>query len=84
MEQLKFSSIVFKVYAHVIGLKEVKIGNQIWSAENLNVDRFANGDLIPEIKSNDAWERSGIDRKPAWCYYNNDSSIGSLHGKIYN
>lgn len=29
---------------------EVKIGNQIWMTENLNVDKFRNGDPIVEAK----------------------------------
>jgi uncharacterized protein (TIGR02145 family) len=64
--------------------KSVKIGNQIWMTENLNVDRFRNGDLIPEAKTADEWEKAGIDRKPAWCYYNNNSTIGAKYGKLYN
>ena len=36
--------------------KTVVIGNQTWMAENLNVDRFRNGDLIPEAKSNEEWD----------------------------
>ena len=31
--------------------RTVKIGNQIWMTENLNVDHFRNGDPIPEVKS---------------------------------
>jgi len=30
---------------------EIKIGSQIWMSANLNVDRFRNGDLIPEVKT---------------------------------
>jgi uncharacterized protein (TIGR02145 family) len=62
----------------------IKIGNQIWMTENLNVDRFRNGDLIPEAKTADEWEKAGIDGKPAWCYYNNNSTIGAKYGKLYN
>ena len=64
--------------------KTVKIGDQVWSADNLNTDRFANGDLIPEMKSNFEWESSGKNQQPAWCYYNNDPDNGQVYGKLYN
>jgi uncharacterized protein (TIGR02145 family) len=67
-----------------MGLKEVKIGNQIWSAENLNTDRFANGDVIFEMKTYSDWVSSGKNQSPAWCYYNNDSTLGAVYGKLYN
>jgi uncharacterized protein (TIGR02145 family) len=84
MEQLKFSSVVFKIDARKPGLKEVKIGNQIWSAENLNTDRFANGEFIPEAKSNEAWVEAGKNQKPIWCYYNFNPELGDIYGKLYN
>ena len=31
-------------------IKEVKIGDQIWMGTNLNVDKFRNGDVIPQVK----------------------------------
>ena len=62
----------------------VTIGSQVWMQENLNVDRFRNGDIIPEAKSKEEWERYGKEGKPAWCYYNNDPSNGSRYGKLYN
>ena len=65
-------------------MKEVKIGNQIWMAENLNVDKFRNGDPIPQAKTNEEWEKAGKMKKPVWCYYDNDPSNGKLYGKLYN
>ncbi len=68
----------------------VKIGNQVWMAENLNVDRFRNGDLIPEAKTTEEWIASGgvhdylVDGKPAWCYYESDTEKGKKYGKLYN
>ena len=62
-------------------IKSVKIGNQVWMVENLNVDKFRNGDLIPEAKTDYEWEWKG---KPAWCYYRNDSENGEKYGKLYN
>lgn len=64
--------------------KAVKIGNQIWMAENLNVSRFKNGDLIAEVKTNEEWEKAGDEGKPAWCYYDNDPSNGDKYRKLYN
>jgi uncharacterized protein (TIGR02145 family) len=64
--------------------KEVKIGNQIWMAENLNVSKFRNGDPILEAKSNEEWVEAGFKEKPAWCYYNNDPTNESRYGKLYN
>lgn len=65
-------------------LKSVKIGDQVWSAENLNTDRFANGDLIRDAKSDEEWKSAGEKRQPAWCYYNNDLANGNIYGKLYN
>ena len=60
------------------------IGSQVWQTKNLNVDRFRNGDPIPEAKTKEAWVAAGENRKPAWCYYENNASNGSIYGKIYN
>lgn len=31
----------------------VTIGNQVWMTKNLNVDKFRNGDPIPEAKTDE-------------------------------
>lgn len=62
----------------------VTVGSQTWLGKNLNVDRFANGDLIPEAKTDDEWKRAGENKQPAWCYYNNDPTNGHTYGRLYN
>jgi uncharacterized protein (TIGR02145 family) len=62
----------------------INIGRQIWMNQNLNVDRFRNGDPIPEAKSALDWELAGKQSKPAWCYYNNNPKNGASYGKLYN
>jgi uncharacterized protein (TIGR02145 family) len=64
--------------------KTVKIGDQIWMANNLNVDQFANGDFIPEAKSAEEWEIAGEKKQAVWCYYENDQANGEKYGKLYN
>jgi uncharacterized protein (TIGR02145 family) len=66
------------------GFKSVKIGTQTWMTENLNVERFRNGDLISQAKTNEEWERAGKNKQPAWCYYDNDPKNGAKYGKLYN
>ena len=62
----------------------VVIGEQLWMSENLNVDKFRNGDLIPEAKTNAEWKRAGENKQPAWCYYENDPENATKYGKLYN
>lgn len=73
--------------------KEVVIGKQIWMAENLNVDKFRNGDPILEVMTGAEWERvsgapwgEGLNGKitPAWCYHGNNPENGAKLGKLYN
>jgi len=64
--------------------KEVTIGEQIWMTENLNVNKFRNGDPIPQAKTAEEWKKAGENKQPAWCYYNNDPANGAKYGKLYN
>lgn len=64
--------------------KEVIIGNQVWMTENLNVDKFRNGESIPQAISDVEWKKAGENKKPAWCYYNNEPANGGKYGKLYN
>lgn len=64
--------------------KTIKIGKQIWLAENLNVGIFRNGDPIPEAALFEEWKAAVAEGKPAWCYYGNESEKGKEYGKLYN
>jgi uncharacterized protein (TIGR02145 family) len=64
--------------------KEITIGKQVWMSENLNVDKFRNGEVIPEAKTEKEWKNAGLRKQPAWCYYNNNPDNGERYGKLYN
>ena len=64
--------------------KTVKIGNQTWMAENLNVGMFSNGEKIPQARSRQEWEAFVDQKKPAWAYYAFDSIDAQSMGKLYN
>lgn len=60
------------------------IGNKVWMTQNLDADKFQNGDPIPEAKTAADWQKAIQLKQPAWCYYNNDSTTGKQYGKLYN
>lgn len=63
---------------------EITIGNQVWMTQNLNLDKFRNGDTIPYAKTDEEWDRAGSNSQPAWCYFDNDNEKGKKFGKLYN
>ena len=65
-------------------VKSVKIGDQIWMAENLDVETYRNGDEILEITSKADWRKAGFRHIPASCYYNCDSKQPDLYNETYN
>ena len=64
--------------------KIIKHGLQEWTANNLNVARFRNGDVIPEAKTKKEWISLGSKGKPAWCFFESDPENGKVYGKLYN
>lgn len=66
------------------GSKPVQVGVQEWAPKNLDVTVFRNGDPIPEAKTEAQWKKAWLEKKPAWCYYNNDPANGPKYGKLYN
>ena len=61
--------------------KTVKIGDQLWMAENLRTTKFCNGDAVAHVKDEDKWRYT---KEAAWCYQANDIKLGEEYGKIYN
>jgi uncharacterized protein (TIGR02145 family) len=61
--------------------KTVKIGTQLWMAENLKTSKYSDGSNIPNITDNIQWKR---DTTGAWSYYNNDAANNIKYGKLYN
>ena len=63
-------------------LPNVKICNQVWMTQNLNVVTYRNGDSIPKVADPTAWSTLTTG---AYCYYNNDSTTyAATYGKLYN
>ena len=61
--------------------KTVKVGTQVWMAENYKVTHYRNGDPIPNIKESKQWDtlKSG-----AYCDLNNNPANIKAFGLIYN
>jgi len=67
----------------------IKIGNQLWMAENLRTTRYRNGDAIPANLTNNQWEEA---TSGAYAIYphslvesiNTDAKMVAAYGKLYN
>nr|WP_315183670.1 fibrobacter succinogenes major paralogous domain-containing protein [uncultured Flavobacterium sp.] len=59
----------------------VKICNQTWMKSNLNVSKYRNGDIIPQVTNTTQWASLTTG---AWCYYRNITANGVVYGKLYN
>jgi len=62
--------------------KTVRIGTQIWMAENLKTTLFNDGSEIPIITNASDWKNL---TSPGYCWYNNDiASNKDIYGALYN
>jgi len=57
----------------------IKIKKRTWMLENLRLTQFSNGDTIPEAKSEKEWKDAHKKKKPAFCYFRNDSTKDVLY-----
>lgn len=62
--------------------KTVKIGTQIWMAENLKTTTFNDGTIIRQITGNSVWDTLST---PGYCWYKNDeAAYKDPYGALYN
>jgi uncharacterized protein (TIGR02145 family) len=60
----------------------VTIGNQIWLKENLKTSRYNDGNVIPLVADNTAWN---ILKTPGYCWYlNKEAEYKDIYGALYN
>ena len=61
--------------------KTVKIGTQVWMAENLKTKKYNDGSSIPLVSGfGTAWTLF----TPAYCWYQNDPVYKNTYGALYN
>lgn len=73
--------IFISFYNYTIGQEAVKIGEQEWMTKNLDVDKYRNGDPIPQVQDPKEWMKLTTG---AWCYFENKTENGAIYGKLYN
>ena len=62
--------------------KTVKIGNQVWMAENLKTTKYNDEAAIPNVTINAEWIALAAD---AYCWaQNNEATFKPLYGALYN
>ena len=49
--------------------------------KNLDVSKYRNGDNIPQVTDQTEWTNLTTG---AWCYYENNTAYGPVHGKLYS
>jgi uncharacterized protein (TIGR02145 family) len=59
----------------------VRIGSQVWMAENLKTTKFNDGTDIPLVTGNTAW---GNLTTPGYCWFFNDEVYKDTQGALYN
>jgi uncharacterized protein (TIGR02145 family) len=87
-DQLNFSTLR-KLYINgstVIDIdgnnyQSVIISGKQWMKGNLNVSKYRNGDVIPEVTDIAEWDALTTG---AWCYFENITENGTVYGKLYN
>lgn len=64
--------------------KSVKIGNNVWMAENLKTTKFNDGTPIRYERDDSMW--ASLDNKgiPAFSWYNNNEEYKNIYGGLYN
>jgi uncharacterized protein (TIGR02145 family) len=61
--------------------KTVKIGSQVWMAENLKTTRYNDGTPIPDVTDDAQWSAL---TDGGYCWNNNDIANKNVYGALYN
>lgn len=61
--------------------KVVRIGTQLWMAENLKTTTYQDGSAIPNATDDNSWTRTN---SGAYCWYSNSVSYKDQYGALYN
>ena len=61
--------------------KTIRIGDQVWMAENLKVTHYRNGDEIPTGLDNASWSST---TNGAYAVYDDNESNADTYGYLYN
>ncbi|MCK4346430.1 MAG: hypothetical protein KAX05_14195 [Bacteroidales bacterium] len=61
----------------------VKIGDQVWMAENLKVTHYHDGTPIQLVEDKSAWQELAYTKDKIYCYYDNSSANGDTYGALY-
>lgn len=75
MFKLYSTSFIFLVFVEIVYSQSISFGNQIWSANNLNVKVFRNGAPISQAKTEQDWEQANKNSKPIWGYTRNGEVV---------
>ena len=76
----KFGSFTNKVDGETY--KTVKIGTQIWMAENFKTTKYNDGTPIPLVINATSWNNLST---PGYCWYDNDgATYKNIYGALYN
>jgi len=61
----------------------IKIGDQIWTVENLRSTKLNDGTSIKNVPKDNSWHRL---KSPGYCWYNNTANADSIRqfGALYN
>ncbi len=62
--------------------KYVKIGDQVWMAENLKTTEYADGTAIPLVNTTSTWAALTLTSE-AYCWYNDDIANKATYGALY-
>jgi uncharacterized protein (TIGR02145 family) len=96
IENSDTSGVVIKMIANAGDMTDadgnvyqsVRIGSQVWMAENLRVTKYNDGTPISHVPDSAAWHNLYIPGSTtgAYCYYNNTTNADSIkkYGALYN